>query len=179
MESEKNTTKKEMISHYISLIKNASLRHAVMKYYIANRDEIDTLPASAHFHHVYTGGLYDHIIEVIRIGLSISYVCPASINHDHYIAAAVLHDFGKIGAYTYNKEKGKWEGSITRGRQPHELKPILDFAASAGNPLPMEVQEAILGHMGGWSTSGCYPDTMLGAVLHSADLISSRIGHKK
>jgi len=137
-------------------------------------DSMSKAPASRSFHHAYTGGLLNHIIEVCWIGERIIDACSLDVNKDHYFAAALLHDIGKAKLYRKNDE-GKWEHVPQEKRLDHSLKPILEFTIKTGVCLPEEVQVAILGHMGGWSQTSVFPDDMLSTVLHCADMISSRL----
>ena len=161
--------------HHIVPIEN---RQAV-EGYIDHYSRFYVVPASTHYHHVFNGGLAQHVAEVLELchHIANSRTLP-SVSRSHLTMAAILHDFGKIYAYRYDMEKQEWVGSISDTRVTHELYPILDFYEVTGVDLPLEVKSAILGHMGGWSKTGVYPDTVLGAILASADLISAKLERK-
>jgi len=135
------------LSVYIQRIKDDQLRKGVSDYLMEYWDSMSKAPASRSFHHAYTGGLLNHIIEVCWIGERIIDACSLDVNKDHYFAAALLHDIGKAKLYRKNDE-GKWEHVPQEKRLDHSLKPILEFTIKTGVCLPEEVQVAILGHMG-------------------------------
>lgn len=146
------------LGQYAAKIGNDALRNAVLCHLSSLEPDLSWCPASSKFHHAYPGGLVDHTAEVCLIGEKIMMSAGLNVNLDYFYAAALLHDAGKIHWTTPEHERGV----------------ITDLAAS-GLEIPVEVEEAILGHMGGWSKTGVYPDKLLGAVLHAADLISSRL----
>lgn len=152
-------------------MQGAQIKSLIGSYVREHWDKFSTYPASSRFHHVYEGGLLDHTVEVMEIGLNIIHVCN-DVNRTHFIAAAILHDFGKLDVYTKD-EDGKWVGTISDQRIEHEFKPVLELR------LPRPVQLAILSHMGGWAKTGVSPDIMLSTVLHCADLISSRLPDRR
>lgn len=153
------------------------LRNALKEYLEYLGDDFWRFPASTHFHHMETGGLAEHVLEVLSIGTRMMRIpdLDGLVDPDKFVMAAVLHDVGKLDVYTYDEKKKQWRGSIGVARMPHELRPVLEFMEITGCPMPKEVQHAILGHMGGWSKTGIYPDSLLGAVLSAADLLSSRL----
>ena len=142
---------------YAAKIKDDSLRRVVVEHLDSVNPEFSEAPSSTKFHHTYSGGLMNHTIEVCLIGERIIFSLGLDVNLDHFYAAALLHDAGK-----------------TRWSTPEHERGVVRDLEEAGRKIPPEVEEAILGHMGGWSKTGVYPDKLLGTVLHAADLISSR-----
>ena len=57
-------------------------------------------PASVQGHHAEIGGLLRHTCEVASIGRAIGKVCHADL--DLVLAGALLHDIGKLEAYSWN-----------------------------------------------------------------------------
>jgi len=160
------------IDEWISFIKNPSLKINVREYINSLQPEFNESPASRNIHHAYPGGLWRHTSEVVEIGLNIIKTLNKPVNQDYYIAAAILHDAGKVGSYI--EQNGKFQHVVNGIEIEHSLRSIMDWL-EAGKPMPREIQIAILSHMGGWSKTGVYPDNLLGSILHSADLISSRL----
>ena len=158
-------------------IEDEDLRKAIERYLRGCWELFTEQPCSLTFHHTHTGGLRDHTIQVYEYGLGIIEALGLEVNTDHFIAAALLHDLGRIGYYVKDEE-GNWYETLKHlhPEYPHSLGVVLDFQEKTGFPLPKEVEDAILSHMGGWSDTGVYPNTVLSSVLHAADLISSRVG---
>jgi len=138
--------------YYVNRIKDAKLRELTRSYLEGLEPEFSRVPASTRFHHCEVGGLVRHTLEVCFMAVYLAEMYP-QLDMDYVICAALIHDGGKAC--------GPTEG--------HERRVV-----DALSGLPVEVRDAVLGHMGGWSKTGVYPDTLLGAVIHAADLISSR-----
>jgi len=161
------------IEPLLAKIADEKLRCAVRKYLKYHWNEFSTIPASIRYHHTEEGGLLQHTVEVCNIGLQIIEALCLDVSIDYFVTAALLHDVGKIQEYRYDHEAKAWVHSEKR-RYDHSLQPLLDFYEITGYDLPKPVKFAILSHMGGWSQTSVYPDTLLEAVLHVADLVSSR-----
>lgn len=173
----------QLLKPYLDKIEYGTLRAALREYLTIYEEELDTFPASMSFHHTYTGGLKDHIIEVCRIANTLSEemaVLGIDVDTDSVYTACMIHDMSKIiQEYERDVEKGGWrkKAILTKGRMSitHEIVPIIDFPTLTRLPLPMNAIKCILSHMGGWSQSGVYPDTIEQGIVHAADLISSRM----
>jgi len=167
---------KKEIYKYIEMINDTELSNAVRDYITHYEGKFFAIPGSTRYHHVYTGGTLKHTLEVCEIGLRIIDSCELDVNKDYYIASAVLHDVGKKDDYEFDSYKRQWiHARNKKVRIDHSVFPIVDFAEVTGYILPKEIQLAIMSHMGGWSSTSVYPDDLLSSVLHSADLISSRL----
>jgi 3'-5' exoribonuclease len=55
-------------------------------------------PAAKSFHHACVGGLLEHTLDIVRLADAASAQYP-EVNRDLLVAAALLHDLGKIDAY--------------------------------------------------------------------------------
>ncbi len=173
----------QLLKPYIDKIGNDALRVHLREYLYFYEKELDTYPASMSFHHTYTGGLKDHIIEVCRLADSISnklMMIGLNINTDAVYTACMIHDMSKvIQEYEKDIQRGEWrkKDNLVKGRMPitHEIVPIIDFPKITGYNLSDITISCLLSHMGGFSQSGVYPDTIEQAIVHSADLISSRM----
>lgn len=167
---------------YIEQIEDIRLRDNIENYVKFNWDKFITYPASTKFHHAYSGGLLDHVIEVLDIGLGIIEDNQFDVNKDYYIAGAIIHDMGKLVRYRWDDRTKTWEYAqkmdeynINAGRVDHALYPLLDYPKVTGEALPEGVAMLVLSHMGGYSRSSVYPDTLIESILASADMISSRL----
>ena len=165
----------EELQEYIDLIIDTELREGVEEYLKIYAVKLAKFPASTYWHHTEEGGLIRHILEVCEFSLMMVERLLITVDTDHVIVAALLHDIGKVREY-YQDEYGKWVKIKYKVRQPnHSIFPIIDFPEKIGMALPWDVCVAILGHMGGWSETSVYPDTELGVIIHTADMLSSRL----
>jgi hypothetical protein len=163
---------KMKIEKALNLIGDAHLKGCSILYF--NKLKLmgfDHAPASRGVHHSYDGGLRDHTEEMLDIGLHIHFQFP-NVNRDHLIVALVFHDAGKTQLYI--KSNDHYEHNPFICNKDHSFVPIDDWDYLGYN-MPEEVKLAILGHMGGWSVTGVYPDRLLDTIVCSADLISSRL----
>lgn len=158
-----------LLDPYLQKIQDKNLRIALCEYLLHHWDKFSIWPASRGHHHSWRGGLLEHTIEVCDIGLKIIDALNLNIDIDNFLVAAILHDIGKIKEYYF--ENGKWE---KRTDVDHSLFSVIEFKEVTGYALPIEVLHAIHSHMGGWSAIR-YPQNVMEAVLHSADLISSKM----
>ncbi len=96
-------------------------------------------PASVQGHHAELGGLLRHTCEVASIGRAIGKVCHADL--DLVLAGALLHDIGKLEAYSWHggfghTESGSLLGHVTLGilmldRRVGEERPATVYRAGA------------------------------------------------
>lgn len=114
-----------------------------------------------------------------------NYICW----NDRLLISALLHDVGKINQYAVRdypvrEENGidtvyKWTYKMSKEdskNYDHAVWVVNDFRTVTKKNLPDDIRNAILAHHGGWTTNGAKCDTLLDAILHAADLISSRAG---
>ncbi|MCL4542479.1 MAG: HD domain-containing protein [Deltaproteobacteria bacterium] len=84
--------------------------------------KLKTMPAAKSIHHGYIGGLLEHTLSMVRIGVFISKHYEKYINKDILIASILLHDAGKteeLGNKNNNiteySDEGKLLGHIVLG----------------------------------------------------------------
>lgn len=167
----------DLLNDYIVMIQDPDLMGDVHEYLSFYREKAMVYPSSTRYHHTYEGGYLDHVLEVCDLCVSMYRMLgePENVNLDCLLVAALIHDTSKLAQEYYkNKETGNWEKNRNIAF-PHELFPIIDWGRRIGTVLPDEVILCVMSHMGGWSTTGIYPDELSCAILHSADLISSRL----
>ncbi len=107
-------------------------------------------PAAKKFHHNYLGGLLEHTLSVCRLAIMVA-SHYSELDHDLLIAAAFLHDIGKIreldaglnGDYT---DEGRLIGHIVLGISMLDEKISLvdDFPVD----LALKLKHLILSHHG-------------------------------
>ena len=160
----------------ISHMNNKDWVYALEKYFEKIFYLFVSCPGSIRHHHNYTSGLLEHTLEVVLLARHMSKVDELiDLDYDKVVLASVLHDIGKINQYTM--EKSEWTYAMTKEESrsyDHGLWVIKDFEEKTGVKLPEDVKEAIATHHGGWNKNNIEMKGLLSAVLHGADLISSR-----
>ena len=143
------------------------------------RGRFERAPASVGGHHCRLGGLLEHVTEVAAIARQTAKAMRA--NADLAVAGALLHDIGKVEAYSIS-----WEG-FGRTREGHLIEHVvlgclmLDRKLrKLGEPFcsdeqSIELQHLILSHHGLLEFgSPVRPLTLEAEVLHWADEASAK-----
>lgn len=93
--------------------------------------EFRQAPCTRNGHHAYIGGLIEHTVAV---GTLVSETCVLHprLNSDLLMAAALIHDVGKTGEFTYGAEIGLSE----RGRTLGHLQIGAELINAAANDIP-------------------------------------------
>lgn len=136
-------------------------------------------PAAKQNHHAYLGGLIEHTLSVTRLCDSLASHYGDILDRDLLIAAALLHDLGKvreIGArsgFPYTDE-GKLLGHILIGMQM-----VADAARDVPQLEPSRLlllQHLIASHQGRYEWhSPREPRTLEAIVLHYADDLDAKL----
>ncbi len=145
------------------------------------------MPAAQSLHHGFTGGLVEHIWSVTRVSIQLvnhyaEYYDTLNppIDRDVVIAAAILHDIGKLRELAYHPVEAKYTkhgtliGHIVLGRDM-----IRDKAREIGN-FPEEtlllLEHAILSHHGRMEFGAPKePSTIEALIVNFADEIDAKI----
>ncbi len=90
----------------IKTFKNEKLKNFVLNTLNENKSKLLVTPAAKTMHHNYIGGLLVHTKECIDIAKNILPVFKKKLKQEEVIAAAILHDIGKIFEYTVNIDSG-------------------------------------------------------------------------
>ena len=104
-ENERNEVYNEIIE-YINSINDEKIKTFMLNYFEEHKEKILLSPAAKTMHHNYIGGLMVHILECAKIADANIKILFQKINRDEAIAAAILHDIGKIFEYTIETENG-------------------------------------------------------------------------
>src|SRR3954449_10013079 len=86
----------------------------------ATWERFRTAPAAKHYHQAYAHGLLEHSLSVAQGVSALASTFPG-IDRDIAVAGALLHDIGKLDAYTNGREDiemtdlGKLQGEIPLG----------------------------------------------------------------
>ncbi len=135
-------------------------------------------PGGKMWHHGYLGGLLEHTVAVTRICDRIAGIYP-ELDRDLLIAAAILHDVGKIASYQHGPtfeytDHGRLLGHIVIGNQM-VVDRIREIAAFP-EELSKRLQHLILSHQGKLEqASPVVPMTAEAFVLYYADEIDSKL----
>ncbi len=91
---------------YVDGFSNEKLKDFVKEILLNNKEQIKVAPAAKQMHHNYIGGLLVHTVECVEIALGVLPKFKKQLNKDEVLAAAILHDIGKIFEYTINLDSG-------------------------------------------------------------------------
>ncbi len=135
-------------------------------------------PGGKKWHHAYLGGLLEHTVNVTTICDRLAKIYPEA-DRDLLIAAALLHDLGKVESYTRGPmfdftDAGRLLGHIVIGSQlvAEKISQFPEFPAE----LAMRLQHLILSHQGTLAqASPVEPMTPEGFLLYYADEIDSKL----
>ena len=137
-------------------------------------------PAAKRYHQAYRHGLLEHSLSVGEAVAVISTTFP-HIDRDVAITGALLHDIGKLDAYTSDPlaidltDNGKLHGEIALGyyRIRSEIEDIPDFPAE----LAAAVLHIILSHHGQLEHgSPVVPCTREATLVHMIDNLGGKLG---
>ena len=93
----------------VNEFENEKLKSFVLNILNSNKEVFIVAPAAKQMHHNYIGGLVVHTQECVEIAQTILPKLKKPLNKDEVIAAAILHDIGKIYEYEINLESGMIE----------------------------------------------------------------------
>lgn len=137
-------------------------------------------PAAKHFHQAYAHGLLEHSLTVAQGVSAISATFPG-IDRDVAVTGALLHDIGKLEAYTTDQpaidmtDAGRLLGEIPLGyyRIRREIEEIDGFPADTAQHL----LHIILSHHGTLEHgSPVVPATREATLVHFLDNLGGRLG---
>lgn len=176
----------EMVKEFnyrIDNVSNSHLQTLLKNIFTAENFETYSLaPAGKSWHHSYIHGLLEHTLEIVKI---CELMCEfhSELNKDLLVAAALLHDYGKIeeisleAGFEYT-DKGKLLGHIVIGSMAVEekIKEIKDFPEELKNCL----LHMILSHQGKLEhASPVVPKTLEAIALYHADELSAKVNAYK
>jgi 3'-5' exoribonuclease len=137
-------------------------------------------PAAKHFHQAYAHGLLEHCLSVAQ-GVSALAALFPGIDRDVAVAGALLHDIGKLEAYTVDPaaieltDAGRLQGEIPLGyfRIRREIETIPGFPPATAQA----VLHIILSHHGSLEHgSPVVPCTREATLVHFLDNLGGRLG---
>jgi 3'-5' exoribonuclease len=133
-------------------------------------------PAAKRIHHAYCHGLLEHCLTVAQGVSAISATFPG-IDRDVAVTGALLHDIGKLEAYTADDltDSGRLHGEIPLGyyRVRREIEDLPGFP----DDLAQAVLHIILSHHGALEYgSPVRPCTREATLVHFVDNLGGRLG---
>jgi 3'-5' exoribonuclease len=137
-------------------------------------------PAAKHYHQAYVHGLLEHSLSVAQGVHALAARFPG-IDHDVAVTGALLHDIGKLEAYTSDPacidmtDAGRLQGEIPLGyyRIRREIEDIPGFPRDTAQA----VLHIILSHHGSLEHgSPVVPCTREATLVHHIDNLGGRLG---
>jgi 3'-5' exoribonuclease len=139
-------------------------------------------PAGLRAHHAYPGGLLEHVVTMLEMGLQAAR-CYRGVNKSLLLAGIFLHDIGKLleiprqpaAEYT---EQGELVGHIILGVQMLEQK-VRQAELLSGECFPrdllFQLQHILASHHGEYEYgSPKLPMTLEALIVHHLDLLDSK-----
>ena len=106
LDEEKRNEYFNKIIEAVNNFKDEKLKTFILDILNTNKEKFLVCPAAKQMHHNYIGGLVIHTAECVEFAQSVLPKIKKYINEDEVIAAAILHDIGKIYEYDINLESG-------------------------------------------------------------------------
>jgi 3'-5' exoribonuclease len=137
-------------------------------------------PAAKHYHQAYRHGLLEHSLGVAQAVSAISATFPG-IDRDVAVTGALLHDIGKVEAYTQDTRSadltdvGRMHGEIALGY--YRIRRVIEDIAGFPAELARAVGHIILSHHGSLEHgSPVVPCTREATLVHMIDNLGGRLG---
>ncbi len=109
LDEEKRNEYFNKIVDVVNSFNDEKLKTFVLDILHNNKEKILVCPAAKQMHHNYIGGLVIHTFECVEFALAVLDKVKKYLNRDEVLAAAILHDIGKIYEYDINPESGMIE----------------------------------------------------------------------
>jgi 3'-5' exoribonuclease len=155
----------------IASVRDPHIR-ALLECLVARQGErLKIWPAARQIHHAYRGGLLEHVLKIMDVGVFLADAYGA--RRDLVLAGALLHDIGKLDELTYDVAAdyslaGNLVGHIVLGvgMVRDTIREIPGFPEE----LALEIQHLILSHHGEKELgSPVLPATVEALILSAAD----------
>ena len=137
-------------------------------------------PAAKHYHQAYRHGLLEHCLSVAQAVSATSATFPG-IDRDVAVTGALLHDIGKLEAYTDDPnaidltDAGRLQGEIALGY--YRVRRLIEEIEGFPSELAQAVTHIILSHHGTLEHgSPVLPCTREATLVHMIDNLGGRLG---
>ncbi|MDX6664247.1 MAG: 3-5 exoribonuclease [Solirubrobacteraceae bacterium] len=168
----------------VATVRNPHLRALLDRFFgeaTAAWSSYRSAPAAKFFHQAYRHGLLEHSLSVAQAVGAISATFPG-IDRDVAVTGALLHDIGKLEAYTADPttsidltDDGRLQGEIPLGyyRVRREIEELAGFPEA----LSRAVLHIILSHHGSLAHgSPVVPCSREATLVHMIDNLGGRLG---
>ena len=141
-------------------------------------DKLKKAPGGKLWHHAYVGGLMAHTLKVVQICEKAASMYEL-VNRDLLITGALVHDIGKISAYSAKgffdyTDEGRLVGHIVSGDELIDKK--IGAIESFPSDLALQLKHLILSHQGQLEfASPVVPQTIEAVILHYADEMDAKV----
>jgi 3'-5' exoribonuclease len=167
----------------LATIQNLHLRALLEGVFGADSDtwrRFRDAPAAKRYHQAYRHGLLEHSLTVAQSVSAISATFPG-IDRDVAVCGALLHDIGKLEAYTAEThaidmtDAGKLQGEIPLGY--YRVRRLIEDLPGFPDDLAAAVLHIILSHHGALEHgSPVVPCTREATLVHMIDNLGGRLG---
>lgn len=179
----------DVISRYLQECADDAQAEAILHLGTDLRKYLDVFPASIRWHHIWPGGLGDHIGQVIALASEHNTMLSLGLKQEDIVLVGLVHDWNKIKRYDLRGDRetsllGAVEHPAFKYDQNHLMSTaammaeIGNIACDYGIHLSPEIINGIEMCEGGWSdtarTNPAIQMSNLACVIHSADLISAK-----
>jgi 3'-5' exoribonuclease len=157
-----------------------ALLEAVLGPYAETWRRFRDAPAAKRYHQAYRHGLLEHSLTVAQSVSAIAANFPG-IDRDVAVTGALLHDVGKLDAYTADPlaidmtDAGKLQGEIPLGY--YRVRRLIEDLSGFPQELAAAVLHIILSHHGALAHgSPVVPCTREATLVHMIDNLGGRLG---
>ena len=181
----------ENVDRYLGLLSHYTILRQADRNLLSQK--LSYCPCSTKYHGSYEGGLLDHLLNVVNVAGSLSFLFKSQLRKYEYLdtqllLCALTHDLGKMGNvesdyYLVNPDEKKRdkEPFIVNAELvsiPHEIRTLYWLGHLGLSQLAEEVLQAICYHAGPYTPG--YMDLIkkehpLLILLHSADNLAAKI----
>lgn len=140
-------------------------------------------PAGVKHHHAYTGGLLEHIVNLMDVVVRIA-PCYPQLNRDLLLMGAFLHDASKVDELVYDREfaysdEGQLIGHVVMAVSMLEKK-VAQAEKLSGEPIPadtvLRLKHLLVSHHGQYEFgSPKLPMTLEAVALFCLDNLDAKI----
>ena len=137
------------LEHLVSEVHHAALRELVARLVLAgpHAAEFRRAPCTRSQHHAYLGGLIEHTVAVGTLVLETCQLHPR-LNSDLLMAAALVHDIGKVREFTYGAEFGISDEGRMLGHLAIGAELISEAAPGLADEDRLALLNCVLSHHG-------------------------------
>jgi 3'-5' exoribonuclease len=167
----------------LGTVQNVHLRALLDRVFAPGSDawgQFRLAPAAKRYHQAYRHGLLEHCLTVAQAVSAISATFPG-IDRDVAVTGALLHDIGKLDAYTSDPlaidmtDAGKLQGEIPLGY--YRIRRIIEDLPGFPAELAAAVLHIILSHHGALEHgSPVVPCTREATLVHMIDNLGGKLG---